>query len=288
MAANGPRKAISSNSNGHDRRAPSRSELLLHQLEEEIFLGKLPPGARLDEKLLAERFKVSRTPVREALWHLASSGLIEMRRNQGAVVKQLTLVELIEMFQVMAELEGLCARLAARRMSAAERKELLRIHKVSGKRITDEDFEGFFSDNNDFHEVIFVASKNRFLQQESRALRNRVNPYRRYITYLPGRMTKSYNEHEQIIAALDRGDGDEAQRLMRDHVNLLGEMVADFIASLSGHPIPASALQSLMETEQAPQLITVPKPRGRKQPPASARKASRPRAKSGDGARRGL
>jgi DNA-binding GntR family transcriptional regulator len=288
MAANGAKKAVSSKTNGHDGQALSRSELLLHQLEEEIFLGKLPPGARLDEKLLAERFKVSRTPVREALWHLASSGLIEMRRNQGAVVKQLTLIELIEMFQVMAELEGLCARLAARRMSAAERKELLRIHKESGKRITDDNFEGFFEDNNDFHEVIFVASKNRFLQQESRSLRNRVNPYRRYITYLPGRMAKSYAEHDQIIAAIGRGDADAAQNLMRDHVNLLGEMVADFIASLSGHPIPASALQGLMETEQPPRVISLQKSRAKKRQPAGARKAARPRAKSGEGARREL
>jgi DNA-binding GntR family transcriptional regulator len=290
MAANGARKPVSLKANGHDGQPLSRSESLLHQLEEEIFLGKLPPGARLDEKLLAERFKVSRTPVREALWHLASSGLIEMRRNQGAVVKQLTLVELIEMFQVMAELEGLCARLAARRMSLTERKQLLRIHKESGKRIADENFEGFFEDNNDFHEVIFVASKNRFLQQESRSLRNRVNPYRRYITYLPGRMAKSYAEHEEIIAAIDRGDADAAQSLMRDHVNLLGEMVADFIASLSGYPMPASALQNLMETEQQPRLITMKKPGPRKKQAAnaSAGKTARARPKSGERPRRSL
>lgn len=85
----------------------SRAQDLLHKLEEEIFLGKLQPGTRLDEKLLAKRFNVSRTPVREALWHLASSGLVEIRRHQGAIVRQLTLVELVEMFQVMAELEGL-------------------------------------------------------------------------------------------------------------------------------------------------------------------------------------
>ncbi len=265
-----------------------RSDRIADALEGLIFDGTFADGDRLDEVQLASRFEVSRTPIREALQRLSQSGLVEQIPRRGVFVRQPGPVELIEMFQVMAELEGLCARLAARRMSAAERKELLRIHKASGKRMSDDDFEGFFEDNNDFHEVIFVASKNRFLQQESRSLRNRVNPYRRYITYLPGRMTKSYNEHEQIIAAIDRGDGDEAQRLMRDHVNLLGEMVADFIASLSGHAIPASALQSLMEADQPQQLITVPKPRGRKHPVAAARKTARPRAKSGEGARRSL
>ena len=216
----------------------SRAENLLSQLEEEILLGKLPPGTRLDEKQLADRFHVSRTPVREALWHLASSGLVEMRRHHGAIVKQLTLVELIEMFQVMAELEGLCARLSARRMTLTERKQLHQIQKLAGKRIADQDFEGFFESNNVFHEAIFVGSKNHFLQQESRALRNRVNPYRRYITYQPGRMGKSQVEHAAIIEAIDAGDADEAQRRMRDHVNMLGEVVADFIASLAGLPVP--------------------------------------------------
>src|ERR1019366_9103929 len=151
-SATSAKKRIASPAKAELDKRVSRAEDLLQQLEEEILLGKLPPGSRLDEKQLADRFHVSRTPVREALWHLSSSGLIEMRRHHGAIVKQLTLVELVEMFQVMAE------------------------------------FEGFFESNNEFHECIFVGSKNNFLQQESRALRNRVNPYRRYITYQPGRM----------------------------------------------------------------------------------------------------
>ena len=116
--------------------------------------------------------------------------------------------------------------------------------KLAGKRIANQDFEGFFEINNEFHEVIFVGSKNRFLQQESRALRNRVNPYRRYITDQPGRMAKSHAEHEAIIKAIDTGNADEAQRLMRGHVNMLGEVVADFIASLAGLPVPQNRGES--------------------------------------------
>jgi len=69
-------------------------------------------------------------------------------------------------------------------------------------------------------------------------LRNRVNLYRRYITYQPGRMGKSHAEHEAIIEAIDTGNADEAQLSMRGHVNMLGEVVADFIASLAGLPLP--------------------------------------------------
>jgi DNA-binding GntR family transcriptional regulator len=222
----------------------SRSENLLQRIEELILLGKLPPGTRLDEKQLAERFNVSRTPVREALWHLSSSGLVEIRRHHGAVVKQLTLVELVEMFQVMAELEGLCARLAARRMTLSERKGLKELQKIAAKRISNRDHEAFFASNNDFHEAIFVGSKNNFLQRESRSLRNRVDPYRRYITYQPGRMEKSHNEHEAIAQAIDRGNAEEAHQLMRDHVNMLGEVVADFIASLSELPLTRGTVGS--------------------------------------------
>jgi DNA-binding GntR family transcriptional regulator len=153
------KKRVASSLKGEPDKRVSREENLLQQLEEEILLGNLPPGSRLDEKQLADRFHVSRTPVREALWHLASSGLVETRRHHGAIVKQLTLVELIEMFQVMAELEGLCARLAARRMTLAERKQLHQIHRLAGKRIGDQDFEAFFESNNEFHKTFSSAAR---------------------------------------------------------------------------------------------------------------------------------
>lgn len=227
------RKVTSRSGRADSDGATSLSQDLLHQIEEEIFLGKLPPGSRLDEKVLAERFGVSRTPVREALWHLTSSGLVEMRRHHGALVRRLSLVELVEMFQVMAEIEGLCARLSARRMTLTERQQLREIHKVGARHAATDKREEFFENNNEFHEAIFVGSKNGFLIGEAKRLRNRVNPYRRYITNQPGSMARSAKEHEMIIEAIERNDDDAAQQLMRAHINVLGEGVADFIASLS-------------------------------------------------------
>jgi DNA-binding GntR family transcriptional regulator len=227
------KKATARSERAESDRATSRSQDLLHQIEEDILLGKLPPGARLDEKLLAERFGVSRTPVREALWHLTSSGLVEMRRHHGAIVRRLSLVELVEMFQVMAEIEGLCARLSARRMTLAERQQLREIHKIGARHVAAKNYEEFFENNNEFHEAIFIGSKNGFLLGEARRLRNRVNPHRRYITFQPGSMARSIKEHETIIEAIERNDDDVAHQLMRSHVNMLGEGVADFIASLS-------------------------------------------------------
>ncbi|MCC7017380.1 MAG: GntR family transcriptional regulator [Rhodospirillales bacterium] len=215
-------------------RRVSRVESLLKNLEADILRGTYAPGDRLDEQQLARRFKVSRTPVREALRHLASAGLIEMRRHQGAIVKQLTIAELIEMFQVMAELEGLCARLAARRIGAKERVRLRRFHDLCKECLGRSDHEKFFEANNDFHEVIFQASRNSFLIEQAAALRKRLNPYRRYITYQPGRMIRSVNEHDLVVRAIEGGDSEAAHRLMRDHINMLGEDASDFIVTLSG------------------------------------------------------
>jgi DNA-binding GntR family transcriptional regulator len=203
-------------------------------LEEDILGGKLPPGVRLDEQELALRFKVSRTPVREALWHLASSGLIQMRRHHGAIVKQHTITELIEMFQVMAELEGLAARLAARRITSEELVELRQAHDLCIERIKQDDHEGFFKANNEFHDLIFSVSRSQFLVEEARSLRRRVNPYRHYITYQPGRMQKSAEQHEAIVRAIESGNSEEAHTVMREHVNMLAEEASDFITTLVG------------------------------------------------------
>jgi DNA-binding GntR family transcriptional regulator len=207
------------------------SAKLVRALEDDILNDRLRPGMRLDEQVLAQRFNVSRTPVREALRHLASSGLIELRRNHGAIVKSLTINELIEMFQVMAELEGLCARLSARRMDKAEREQMRRANNLCAKNLKIEDHDAFFEANNQFHEVIYSGSHNSFLQEETRRLRNRVNVHRRFITFQPRRMDNTVKEHQAIIEAIEAGDPDAAHGLMREHVHLLAESAADVITA---------------------------------------------------------
>jgi DNA-binding GntR family transcriptional regulator len=205
---------------------------LVRTLEDEILNNVLKPGDRLDEQTLARRFEVSRTPVREALRHLASSGLVEIRKNQGATVKRLTTAELIEMFQVIAELEGLSARLCARRMSSDELAELRQRHDECAAKAKARDHEGFFLANNVFHDVIFRGSHNTFLQVESRKLRNRVNVYRWRITFQPRRMQRSVVEHARIVEAIEAGDEEAADRLMREHVDFLAGSAADVLVAL--------------------------------------------------------
>lgn len=214
------------------QRGPTRATELCHAIEEEILLGRLHPGQRLDEQSIAERFKISRTPVREALRHLAASGLVDMVPNRGAVVAQPTISDLVEMFQVLAELEGLCARLASRRITKGELEDLRRVHEASVERVGAGDAAGFYELNVELHEGIYGASRNRFLMKQIRDIRRRVGPYRRYITFQPGRMADSIGEHEAILAAISGGDGEKAHALMRNHINVLGDVFWDFISSL--------------------------------------------------------
>src|SRR6476659_4220509 len=105
-----------------------RAEALRDEIEQDIVTGRLQPGERLDEQSLADRFGVSRTPLREALMQLASTGMVEVHSRRGAFVASLGLKEIIERFEAMAALEGMCGALAARRISEEPRAVLLAAH----------------------------------------------------------------------------------------------------------------------------------------------------------------
>ncbi len=230
--------------------AERRADRIRHTLEQEIVTGTLPPGQRLDELRLAERFAVSRTPVREALMQLAASGLVEIRPRQGATVAELGLKRMVEMFEVMAELEGLCARLAARRMGQAERAELQRQHESSRRFASTGDPDAYYAANLDFHEVIYAGSHNAFLAEQTRALRQRLTPYRRIQLRRAGRLADSFAEHEAIVQAILAGDAEEAERRTRRHVTVQGGAFTDFLSTLPfgpgalAEPAPAAAPQT--------------------------------------------
>jgi DNA-binding GntR family transcriptional regulator len=207
------------------------AESLREKLEGAIAAGHLTPGSRLDEQEIAQRFGVSRTPVREAFRLMAANNLVELRGRQGATVRSIKAQALIEMFQVMAELEGLCARLAARRVSQSWREEISEIHQrlvAAGKTA---DIDEFYNINQEFHEAIYEASRNAYLAEQTRKLRNQVAAYRRRVTHMPNRITDTIREHEAVMQAILAHDPERAHSTMRDHVNLLGDNLLDFLAA---------------------------------------------------------
>lgn len=219
-----------------DKETRASADSLVRMLEDDILNSVLKPGERLDEQSLARRFEVSRTPVREALRHLASSGLVDIKKNQGATVRRLTTPELIEMFQVMAEFEGLAARLSARRMSREEVAELRRLHEICEVTTKEDDYNAFYDANNALHDAIFRGARNQFLQSESRKLRNRLNVYRRHVT-TPRSMMKSAAEHARFVDAIAKGEEQMAYELMRSHVDLVAGAAADIMMALESEQI---------------------------------------------------
>jgi DNA-binding GntR family transcriptional regulator len=201
-------------------------------VEEEIATGQLKDGSKLDEASIAKRFSVSRTPVREALLQLVGSGMAIQIPKRGCFVKAPSLREMIEMFEVMSELEGMCARLAARRMSE-QQLERLKIANAGCKRaIETSDSDLYYSENVAFHECIYEACGNSYLTNETRRLRRRLQSYRRLQLRVRGRMSQSLKEHDQIIEAIEAGDAGKADQVSREHVMIQGERFNDLLAQV--------------------------------------------------------
>ncbi|HJV33778.1 GntR family transcriptional regulator [Geomonas sp.] len=216
------------NEQGHVR----RSDRLLEIIEERIATGCYPPGMRLDETELAHEFEVSRTPIREALMQLSFSGLVDMRPRRGAVVAEVTTQRLLEMYEVAAELEGMCGRLAARRISEAQLAQLLSAHRACDEAREQGDPDEYFRRNEEFHKIIYAASHNSFLIEQTVAMYRRLSVYRRLQLRVRDRLRSSFSEHAFIVAAIQGADGELAAELMRKHIAVQGERFADLLASL--------------------------------------------------------
>jgi DNA-binding GntR family transcriptional regulator len=205
-----------------DHEAQDPMGTLAQQLAELVLGGELAPGVKLDEQVLAQRFQVSRTPVREALRQLASTGLVELRPNRGAFVARVTPELLEEMFVAMAELEATCARLAAMSMTPVERRGLQRLHEHMGELARRDLIEEFRDANERFHSQIYSGAHNSVLAETVIGLRRRLALYRRSQFRTAGRLARSHAEHEEVVRAVISGDPAGAHAAMLHHVDLVG------------------------------------------------------------------
>lgn len=202
------------------------------QLEELILEGAFADNERLDEVQLANRFSVSRTPVREALQRLTQAGLVEQRPRRGAFVRQPGAIELLEMFEVMSELEAACARFAASRISDEALDELRETNEKCEQAVGDQDADRYYRENEVFHHIIYAQSGNSFLEAETTRLFRRLKPFRRLQLRLRGRLRQSMTEHENILRALADGDPDRAADVMRQHIAVQGDRFHHLMSNL--------------------------------------------------------
>jgi DNA-binding GntR family transcriptional regulator len=210
-----------------------RSDLLREAIEEKIAMGEFPPGTRLDEAELLAEFGVSRTPLREALIQLDSQGLVEIRPRRGAVVANVSAQQLIEMFEVMGELEAMCGRLAARRISDSEQRALLAAHKACQEASEAHSPDAYYYANEKFHFAIYAASHNAYLAEQARQLHRKLRVYRRLQLRVRDRVSNSFAEHDEVVQAILAGNGDLTAERLRKHVLIQGERFGDLIASLA-------------------------------------------------------
>lgn len=210
----------------------TRAEELRMQLADEITRGTLPPGTALDETALAARFGVSRTPVREALRELTASGLVDARPHRGAVVARPSVERLQNMFDVMAELEALCAGLCALNMTPPERQKLEQLHADMSEFMRQGDFTAYREANEQFHTSIYAGSHNDYLVEITLGTRRRLSPFRRAQFRALGRLALSHAEHDQVVTAILRGDRDGAAAAMRSHIVIVHDAYEQYAQTL--------------------------------------------------------
>lgn len=203
------------------------------QLEDDVVTGRLAPGARLNEASLAARFGVSRTPVRETLRQLAAQGLVEIRPYRGAIVSSPDPKSLMEMFEVVAELEAMCGRLAARRLTDESEKKLTEALQACAVAAKNGDPDAYYFENERFHHAIYKASGNAFLEEQAMSLQKRLAPFRRLQLRVRNRIINSQREHDAIVRAIISSDPEGAANALRSHVIVQGERFTDLMASLN-------------------------------------------------------
>jgi DNA-binding GntR family transcriptional regulator len=188
------------------------------RLRERIFSGTLAAGSFIDELVLCEEMKISRTPLREALKVLSAEGLVRHEPRRGSFVNEVTEQDLDDIFPVIAMLEGRCAFEAARNASDADIAALDVLHRRLEACAADKRINEYYATNFTIHEAIITLANNRWLAGVIGDLRKILKLARLQQLHAPGRLEQSLAEHLAIYAALRLRDADGAELAMRYHL----------------------------------------------------------------------
>lgn len=201
------------------------------QLADDILNGVLGPEPRFDEAELAERFAVSRTPIREALRQLAATGLIHLRPRRGAIVAPIDLQAVSEAYEAAAVLEGVTAGWAAMRSTLVETEELAALAATCRGLVESGDFETYAEANRNFHNKVAEMARNAVLTSAARVVRVRIAPYQRLQFQSETERRRSSDDHDRIVEAIVHQDPEAAEREMRGHILRAGVSAVSKIKS---------------------------------------------------------
>jgi DNA-binding GntR family transcriptional regulator len=191
---------------------------VVEAIQQMIIEGVLAPGARLNERLLCERFGVSRTPLREAFKILAARGLVDLLPNRGALVAQLSRKAIAEHFEVISRLEAMSGELACVRMSDDEFDEIRALHFEMLACHARRDLPNYYRLNQQIHDSINAAARNEVLRETYATLNTRVKALRLRSNLDRDQWDAAVREHGAMIEALESRNGAELARVLERHV----------------------------------------------------------------------
>lgn len=194
------------------------SERIYRALKEDILSGELAPETRLVEVTLAERFGVSRTPVREALKRLSTEGLADLDPLRGLIVKGLDVQEVEEVYAIREVLDGLAARLAAERISTEDMARLRTLMEMMSDFVRENRPNALVQANIRFHEIIYQAAGNGRLYRMGLGLADFIRRFSASAFRSHDRDLEVLQEHADLVAALEQRDPETAERIARDHM----------------------------------------------------------------------
>lgn len=200
-------------------------EKILENIRDAIVSGRLKAGSRVSEPDLAERYGISRTPIREAFRQLEAEGYLTVIPRRGAVVSELSPKEVEEFYAIKSIMEGYAARQACEKLTQKDLDRLQTINDKLGELARCGDIKHFFKVHNDFHELFIKAADNQKLHELIAGLVTKFQRLRFTSLSLPGRMDVSVQEHDKIIDAFRRKDADLAETLVRKNAEYGGRVL---------------------------------------------------------------
>jgi len=204
-------------------------ERIVGRLREAIMRGEYRPGERLVENELCARFKVSRTPVREALDHLDREGLLKITPGAGARIAELSRKDILDIYDVLIVLEGAAARLACSNIGDAQMEKLEEYGFLFEEALKRHDPELLFQLNHRFHWVITEATDNRHLIEMRLRFRRLIDSISRTFAEIPEQCRVTIAEHRQILDALKARNPSLAEFTMREHLGNAKEKLREYL-----------------------------------------------------------
>ena len=198
-----------------------------HRLRQMLVENRIPPGAKLNERELSDELNVSRTPLREAIKMLAAEGLVELLPNRGAIAVDLTELDILNTFEVMAGLEAQSGELAAQRVTDAELAEIKAMHYEMLAAYTRRDLPAYYRLNASIHNAINLAAKNPILTATYQQVNARLQALRFRSNQDGEKWSAAVKEHEQMINALTARDAVAMRAVLMSHLFNKRDVVID-------------------------------------------------------------